>query len=144
MLLGELRRPSNLFVGDYTDPDEFLRLRSEIINMKKRRLSWFFPNRVPRSEVSTGYLYFRDFMQDKLKETWRRHFLFFVTGAQEGILVKEAKRKWVNSYRDFISGRPFCPFFLHWTLKPAVIMGIDVSEVSFRALMFDHFKKFTG
>ena len=60
----------------------FLRLRSEINEHEEETTVVVLSKSGTTVEVGAGYLYFRDFMQDKLKESWRRHFLF-VTGAQE-------------------------------------------------------------
>ncbi len=128
------------FVGDYTDPDEFLRLRSEINEHEEETTVVVLSKSGTTVEVGAGYLYFRDFMQDKLKESWRRHFLF-VTGAQEGILVKEAKENGLTHIATSSVGDRFAPFS-SIGLMPAVIMGIDVAKfLSGGALMFDHISK---
>lgn len=128
------------FVGDYTDPDEFLRLRSEIEGHEAETSVVVLSKSGTTVEVGAGYLYFRDFMQDILKDSWKKHFLF-VTGAHEGILVKEAKENGLTHIPTSIVGDRFAPFS-SLGLLPAVVMGIDAEQLlTGGALMFDHISK---
>ncbi|MBI4973107.1 hypothetical protein HZC27_00640 [Candidatus Roizmanbacteria bacterium] len=137
------RTPKNLqvyFVGDYTDPDEFLRLRSEIEGHEAETSVVVLSKSGTTVEVGAGYLYFRDFMQDKLKESWKKHFLF-VTGAHEGILIKEAKENGLTHIPTSVVGDRFAPFS-SLGLLPAVVMGIDAEKLlTGGALMFGHIVK---
>lgn len=132
--------PQIYFVGDYTDPDEFLRLRAEIDGHEDATTVVVLSKSGTTVEVGAGYLYFRDLMQDKLKESWKRHFLF-VTGAHEGILIKEARENGLTHIPASSVGDRFAPFS-SIGLMPAVIMGIDAEELlSGGALIFDHISK---
>ncbi len=128
------------FVGDYTDPDEFLRLRAEIEGHEECTTVVVLSKSGTTVEVGAGYLYFRDFLQDKLKESWKKHFLF-VTAEHEGILVKEAKENGLTHIPTSIVGDRFAPFS-SLGLLPAVVMGIDAEKfLAGGALMFDHISK---
>ena len=125
------------FVGNYTDPDEFLRLRSEIEGHEEETTVVVLSKSGTTVEVGAGYLYFRDFMQDALRESWKKHFLF-VTDSKEGILVKEAKENGLAHIPTSLVGDRFAPFS-SIGLLPAVVMGIDAEQLlSGGAQMFDH------
>lgn len=132
--------PQIYFVGDYTDPDEFLRLRAEIDGHEDATTVVVLSKSGTTVEVGAGYLYFRDFMQDKLENSWKKHFLF-VTGAHEGILIKEARENGLTHIPTSPVGDRFAPFS-SIGLMPAVIMGIDAEALlAGGALMFDHISK---
>ena len=87
-----------------------------------------------------GISLFPGFLQDKLKESWKKHFLF-VTAEHEGILVKEAKENGLTHIPTSIVGDRFAPFS-SLGLLPAVVMGIDAEKfLAGGALMFDHISK---
>lgn len=119
--------PQIYFAGDYTDPDEFVRLKNEITGHEEETSVVVLSKSGTTVEVGAGYLYFRDFMQDKLKESWKKHFLF-VTDAKEGILVKEAKENGLLHIPTSSVGDRFAPFSSLGVL-PGVIMGLDVKQL---------------
>lgn len=121
------KEPQIYFVGDYTDPDEFMRLHSEIEGHEEETTVVVLSKSGTTVEVGAGYLYFRDFLQDTLKESWKKHFLF-VTGAHEGILIKEARENGLTHIPTSSVGDRFAPFSTIG-LMPAVIMGIDAEEL---------------
>ena len=125
------------FVGDYTDPDEFLRLRAEINGHEEEVTVVVLSKSGTTVEVGAGYLYFRDLMQDALRESWKKHFLF-VTDLKDGILVKEARENGLAHIPTSSVGDRFAPFSA-LGLLPAVVMGIDSEQLlSGATSMFDH------
>jgi len=130
------------FAGDYTDPDEFLSLKNKIAGHETETTVVVLSKSGTTVEVGAGYLYLRDLLQSKLRESWRDHFLF-VTGAHEGILIKEARESGLAHIPTSPVGDRFAPFS-SIGLMPAEIMGINSDELlSGGALVFDSITKNT-